>query len=88
MSDLEAQIPPRDLDRDDIAWFVVTIGDHAAGVLRVLYDPPYQQYLGYGLKILDPALQVEEFIRANRIAEVGGLRSSRSSVASLWSPRP
>jgi len=58
VSDLEAEIPPRDLDRDDIAWFVVTIGDHAAGVLRVLYDPPYQQYLGYGLKILDPALQV------------------------------
>ena len=71
VSDPEAQIPPGDLDRDDIAWFVVSVEDCPAGVLRVQYDPAYAQYLGYGLKLLDPALQVEEFIRANRIAEVG-----------------
>jgi len=40
-------------------------------VLRVLYDPPYLQYAAYGLKLLDPSLRVEEFIRDNRIAEVG-----------------
>jgi hypothetical protein len=49
----------------------VTLDGRAAGALRVLYDPPYAQYLGYGLKMLDPTLREEEFIRSNRIAEVG-----------------
>lgn len=71
VTDPEAQMPPEDLDRSDIAWFLVTLEDRAAGALRVLYDPPYAQYKGYGLKILDPRLRVEEFIRCNRIAEVG-----------------
>ena len=71
VSDPEAQVPPEDLDHHDIAWFVVSLGDRAAGVLRVRYDPPYAQYLRYGLKLLDPRLQVQEFLRCNRIAEVG-----------------
>ena len=71
VNDPEAQVPPGDLDRSDIAWFVVSLGDRAAGALRVRYDPPYAQYLGYGLKLLDPRLQVQEFLRCNRIAEVG-----------------
>jgi 1-acyl-sn-glycerol-3-phosphate acyltransferase len=71
VTDAEAQIPPDNLRRPDIAWLVVTLQDRPAGALRVLYDPPYLQYAAYGLKLLDPSLRVEEFIRNNRIAEVG-----------------
>jgi Acetyltransferase (GNAT) family len=71
VNDPETQFLPGDLNRSDLAWFVVTLEDCAAGALRVLYDPPYAQYLSYGLELLDPSLQVEEFIRSNRIAEVG-----------------
>ena len=71
VADPETQIPPDDLERPDIAWFVVSLGEREAGALRVLYDPPYGQYAGYGLKLLDPSLRVEEFIRRNRIAEIG-----------------
>lgn len=50
---------------------MVTFEDRAAGALCVLYDPPYTQYLGYGLKLLDPTLRVEEMIQSDDIAEVG-----------------
>jgi ribosomal protein S18 acetylase RimI-like enzyme len=71
VKDPAAQIPQADLDSDTIAWFVVSVGDRAAGALRVLYDPPLAQYATYGLKLLDPSLRVDEFIKHHRIAEVG-----------------
>lgn len=71
VADPETQIPHDNLERDDVAWFVVAVEDRPAGALRVLYDPPYAQYAAYGLKLLDPALRVEEFLSNNRIAEVG-----------------
>ena len=49
----------------------MSLGNHAAGALRVRYDPPYAEYLGYGLKLLDPNMQAQEFLRCNRIAGVG-----------------
>lgn len=71
VADAETQIPRDNLGSDDVAWFIVAVDDRPAGALRVLYDPPYAQYAGYGLKLLDPALRVDEFLRNNRIAEVG-----------------
>jgi hypothetical protein len=65
------QIPPDNLTRDDIAWFVLTLGDRPAGALRVLFDPSYAQYAAYGLTLIDPTLNVEEFLSRSRIAEVG-----------------
>lgn len=70
VTDPAAQIPAGDLERNDIAWFIAMPGDCAAGTLRVRYDPTYPQYAAYGLKLLDPALRIDEFIRSNRIAEV------------------
>ena len=69
--DADTQAPVDDLVRSDISWFVVDVAGHPAGVLRVLYDPPLAQYAKYGFKILDPAINVERFIRHNRIAEIG-----------------
>ena len=46
-------------------------GGRAAGVLRVLYDPPLAEYAKYGFKMVDPRMRVEDFIRRHRIAEIG-----------------
>ena len=71
VSDPETQIPSDHLHRGDIAWFVATLDGRAAGALRVLYDPPYAQFSGYGLQMLDDTVNVAEFLRRNRLAEVG-----------------
>ncbi len=71
VSDPETQIPPEDLQCDDISWFVVSRRSRPAGVLRVRYDPPVAAYAKYGFKLLDPNLPVESFLREHRIAEIG-----------------
>jgi hypothetical protein len=72
VSDPESQVPPEDLARPDISWFLVTTRRRRpAGVLRVLYDPPLALYAKYGFKTIDPSLRVEDFVRQHRIAEIG-----------------
>lgn len=71
ITDPEAQLPPEDLARGDIAWFLVSVRDRPAGVVRVHYDPPLAQYAKYGLKLLDPSVCVDDFIRRHRVAEIG-----------------
>jgi len=71
VSDPETQIPPEDLQCDDISWFIVSRRSRPAGVLRVRYDPPVAAYAKYGFKLLDPNLPVESFLREHRIAEIG-----------------
>jgi hypothetical protein len=71
VSDPGHQFPPEDLDRHDIAWFVVRLEGRAVGVLRTLFDPPLLQYAKYKLRLLDPRVDVEKFLRQHRIAEVG-----------------
>ncbi|HVG50617.1 MAG TPA: GNAT family N-acetyltransferase [Xanthobacteraceae bacterium] len=72
VTDPETQFPLNDLDRDDISWFLVTTRrGRPAGVVRVLYDPPLGLYAKYGFTPIDPSLKVEEFVRNNRIAEIG-----------------
>lgn len=69
--DPETQIPVSDLDQDHIAWFVTTMGGEPVGVLRILFDPPIEQYAKYSLKLIDPAFKVDELLQGSRIAEVG-----------------
>lgn len=72
VSDPAAQIPPEDLGRNDIAWFIAFQDGRPAGVLRVLYDPPVAAYAAYGLKMIDNRLDVQAFLSAgHRIAEIG-----------------
>jgi hypothetical protein len=71
VSDPGHQFPAEDLDRHDIAWFVVRLEGRAVGVLRTLFDPPLLQYARYELRLLDPRVDVEKFLRQHRIAEVG-----------------
>jgi predicted GNAT superfamily acetyltransferase len=70
ISDPQAQVPPADLERSDIAWFIASVRGRPAGIVRVHYDP-MAQYGQYGFKLLDPSLRVEDFIRQHRIAEIG-----------------
>ncbi|MGE0697659.1 MAG: hypothetical protein AB7O57_01035 [Hyphomicrobiaceae bacterium] len=82
----ESQIPITDLACDDIAWFVTTMGQEPVGVLRILFDPPIEQYAKYSLKLIDPSFKVDELLAGSRIAEVGRFavvakRRGRFSVA-------
>jgi ribosomal protein S18 acetylase RimI-like enzyme len=67
----ETQMPPGDLARDEIAWFIATIRGRPAGVLRVHFAPPLAQYAAYGFKLIDPGIDVDDFIRRHRVAEIG-----------------
>ena len=73
IGDAEKQIPRTDIGRADVSWFVVSHRQEPVGVLRVLYAPPLAEYAKYGMKPINPSLHVEEFIRKNRIAEIGRL---------------
>jgi len=71
IADPESQIPVADLGRDAIAWFVTTMAGEPVGVLRILFDPPIEQYAKYSLKLIDPSFKVDELLKSARIAEVG-----------------
>jgi ribosomal protein S18 acetylase RimI-like enzyme len=71
VADPETQMPPGDLARDEIAWFIATIRGRPAGVLRVHFAPPLAQYAAYGFKLIDPRIDVDDFIRRHRVAEIG-----------------
>jgi len=71
VTDPEDQFPRADLARTDISWFLVLVRGRPVGVLRVLYDPPLALYAKYGFRSLDPTIAVEDFVRRNRIAELG-----------------
>lgn len=71
VADVETVFPNSDLGREDILWFLATIHDEPVGVLRVVCDPPVEQYFRYGLKLIDETLKVEHFLNTSRIAEIG-----------------
>ena len=71
VSEAHSQFPPADVGRDDTAWFLAEAGGRAAGVVRVLYDPPVAQYARYGFRVIDPAIRVEDFLGRDGLAEVG-----------------
>ena len=69
--DAEKFFPTEDLERDDVSWFVSQVEDLPVGVLRVMYNPPLELYKEYGFQKLESGLDVEEFVKDNRIAEIG-----------------
>lgn len=71
MVNVDQVFPGSDLGRNDVVWFLATIRDEPVGVLRVVCDPPIEQYLRYGLKLIDETLKVEHFLKTSRIAEIG-----------------
>jgi hypothetical protein len=71
VSDADRQFPSTDLGREEISWFLANIGGRPAGVLRIFYDPPIAEYARSGFTILESAPAIEDFLKSNRIAEVG-----------------
>jgi hypothetical protein len=70
--DVEPMFPKEDLSRGDVSWFIATRRGEPMGVLRVLYDPPIEQYQKYGLTPIDGTLAAAyDLIKSERIAEVG-----------------
>jgi hypothetical protein len=69
--DVEPMFPKEDLARGDLSWFIATRRNEAMGVLRVLYDPPIEQYQKYGLTAIDGTLPAYDLIKSQCIAEVG-----------------
>lgn len=66
----EKLFPDDELGNRDVSWFVVLEVDRPIGTLRILYDLPLEQYKEYGFKTLG-GIDIDEFIRRNRIAEIG-----------------
>jgi hypothetical protein len=70
-ADEQSLFAESDLSADNISWFVVFAEDKPVGVLRVFYDPPLELYAKYGFEMLGEGMDVDAFIRDNRIAEIG-----------------
>jgi hypothetical protein len=71
VSDPESQFPASDLERADISWFVSRVRGRPVGTVRLFYDPPIAAYAAYGFKVIDPAVNVEDFINRPGLAEIG-----------------
>ncbi len=85
VEDPECQIPWSDIGNPSLSWFLVMRRERPVGVVRVLYDPPLALYAKYGLQGIDNAAsRIEQFLRQNRVAEVGRFavaRRYRGSIA-------
>lgn len=71
IDDLEEFFPENDLEREQVSWFLATVDDQPVGVMRVLYEIPFDLYMDYGFEMSDSGFDVEAFVRNNRIAEIG-----------------
>ena len=67
----EKLVAAADLGSDVISWFVAVAGGRPIGVLRVLYELPVELYMKYGFKVERPGLDVDAFLRENKVAEIG-----------------
>ena len=67
----DQMFPLEDLEREDISWFAYYRGDTPVGVVRVLYEPPIELYQEYGFSQIGEGIDVEAFVKNNRIAEIG-----------------
>lgn len=67
----EYLFPEADLGSETMSWFLAERDGRPVGVTRVLYEIPFDLYTAYQFQLEIPGLDVEAFIRANRIAEVG-----------------
>lgn len=64
-------VDPGEMGVSEVSWFLALRGAEPVGVLRILYAPPLDLYAAYGFKLVVQGFDLEEFIRRNRIAEIG-----------------
>jgi hypothetical protein len=71
VQDEETVFPAAHLTDEAVAWFLARVGEQAAGVVRVYYNPPLEIYAAYGFRPLQSGIDVAAFVRENRLAEIG-----------------
>lgn len=71
VAEAETVFPASDLDNPAISWFLAEIDGQPVGVTRMLFDIPFELYEAYGFELVDGGFDVQEFVRNNRIAEIG-----------------
>jgi ribosomal protein S18 acetylase RimI-like enzyme len=64
-------IAAEDITSQTVSWFVACADHRPVGVLRVLYEPPLDLYKAYGFKVVAKGVDLDAFIRNNRLAEIG-----------------
>src|SRR5262249_19564826 len=79
VQDKELLFPASDLAHESISWFVASVEKQPAGVVRVCYAPPLATYAEYDFQPLQAGLDVDAFVRDNRIAEIGRFAVRRRS---------
>lgn len=67
----EQIFPEEDLHNSAVDWLAVSHKGTMVGVVRVLYEIPFELYDSYGFELSEGGFDVEKFVRENRIAEVG-----------------
>ena len=71
VADADKMFERDDLTNEQVSWFVAYRDGVPVGVLRILYEPPLGLYKEYGFKMLVDGLDIDAFIKNNRIAEIG-----------------
>ena len=71
VGDRESIFPIEDLHSEKVSWFGTFLNGRVLGVTRILYELPLALYREYGFKLTIPDLDVERFVKENKIAEVG-----------------
>jgi len=64
------EIPTDAAMRNDQSWFLVSVGDEPAGVIRLVYDPCLEMPAEYGV-VLEPGVDFEGLKRHGRFVDIG-----------------
>jgi hypothetical protein len=68
--DAAGEIPPAAGSLPDRSWFLVTVGGRAAGVIRLVYDPPLAPPADFEVT-LEPDVDLEGLKRRGRFVDIG-----------------
>jgi hypothetical protein len=68
--DAAGEIPPAAGSLPDRSWFLVTVGGRAAGVIRLVYDPPLEPPADFEVT-LEPDVDLEGLKRRGRFVDIG-----------------
>ncbi|HEY9422557.1 MAG TPA: GNAT family N-acetyltransferase [Thermoanaerobaculia bacterium] len=65
-----SEIPKNVAERMDQSWFLVSVDDEPAGVIRLVYDPPLEMPAEYGVT-LEPHVDLDGLKRQGRFVDIG-----------------
>jgi hypothetical protein len=70
IADAAAEVPANVGEIEDRSWFLATVGGRPAGVIRLVYDPPLELPVEFGVT-LDPEVDIEGLKRRGRFVDIG-----------------